>query len=236
MKYLVIALMPAEKDEDFFRLEQLLECSHRKLGRMLNSDQHILYQSLVVNSLTSAHEFLDALHQSSEMENIPSHQDRLQVTRLTHAVLGVSDDFDERAPLKDSVRLVYLLQPEAYVHQAINEQLDVIDARALSLHEAGEDYLEEYESVLIEQALLQSQLQQLIAQPFLEFHGPQFEVGNALTPILMHRDVDAPDSPLLQRQQAFVGQRMFDAHAGVQNNNNNNNSDTEEEEIARNRM
>lgn len=218
MKYLAIAYLPAKKDQKFLRLDELLNSTVADLTKQMNKDGYILYQTMLSADLDNAREFLQALHAPVDLECTPSQQDKLMRARLTHVVLEVPDDADLTKPLTGSATRVYLLQPEGYAHLEINHALDENERRVALL--VLEDNIEELASALLQQEKLKEHLQELIAQPFIVFNGPQFEH--------LHKFVQAT----VQREASPEVTRRFNQRANneaMHNNNNNNNNEGEDD-------
>ena len=196
MRYLAVILMPTRKDKQSFKLKDLLTQTCEDIGKRKNSLGHILYQQVMSDSLISAQEAVQILNAPVELQNVPESPRMLYSTPLTHAILELTDDFDETKPLNEFVARVFMLQPEGYPHVELSRALDEVESRIRHLKkeiadsENADTLKELLNDAITDEGQLNARFDTLRAQP-LEFRGPQFDRAQppVVEPILVLNDI-----------------------------------------------
>lgn len=192
---------------------------------------NVMYQATSAKTLEDAAEFLTRLHIYRDVAHTPMNQRQLEKISLSHIVVEVPDDYDPSQPLGDVASRIFVLQPDGYLHQALNNDLAEIEAELEKLETrlgeapSREKYLsisENLKDAIDRKAELEAELDRRLTSPFIEFEGPKF------VPELVRQDAAVSRDGFF----AFVACESM-AHQGLRGfydnfNDNNSNDDIEQ--------
>jgi len=232
MKYLVIAIKPGPKDKKkSFQLESLLQDFFHREALEIGADHHVLYLHVLVDKIESALEFLKIHEVKMDADRIPASVDKLMQAFVNHVVLELPDNFNDSMSIKALMTRAFILQPEGYIHQAINAELDEAEEGVSLLkeqmHTAKEEVLPALRKMLQAKQKkvfeLHEKLAVLINASFLEFKFKSAQMQEDKVQKLKGDESPQQDRNsgigLLRRVSGFWGIQP-DESANVVNDNN----------------